>query len=112
RELQTCLYLILENNLTTALSLCQIGNEKLSEEIFNFYSQQPSIKSLEYTLVTSLSEDEINKKINLVENLSSTTTAVDLVIVNNIETNIYDWEKLFSLCKSNGFILVSSDIDV
>ncbi|CAF3471296.1 unnamed protein product [Rotaria socialis] len=112
RELQTCLYLILENNLTTALSLCQIGNEKLSEEIFNFYSQQPSIKSLEYTLVTSLSEDEINKKIYLVENLSSTTTPVDLVIVNKIETNIYDWEKLFSLCKSNGFILVSSDIDV
>ncbi|CAF4365440.1 unnamed protein product, partial [Rotaria sordida] len=70
-ELETCLYLILENTLTTTttLSLCQIGNEKLSEEIFNFYSQQPSIKSLDYTLVTSLSHDEINKKINLIENL-------------------------------------------
>ncbi|CAF3963829.1 unnamed protein product [Rotaria sp. Silwood2] len=111
-ELETCLYLILENTLTTTLSLCQIGNEKLSEEIFNFYSQQPSIKSLEYTLVTALSTDEINKKINLVENLSSTTAAVDLVIVNKIETNSYDWEKLFSLCKSNGFILFSSDIYV
>ncbi|CAF3463515.1 unnamed protein product [Rotaria sp. Silwood1] len=112
-ELETCLYLILENNLTTTLSLCQIGNEKLSEEIFNFYSQQPSIKSLEYTLVTSLSIDEINKKINLVENLSSTTTTtIDLVIVNKTETNTYDWEKLFSICKSNGFILFSSDINI
>ncbi|CAF1567964.1 unnamed protein product, partial [Rotaria sordida] len=76
-----------------------------------FYSQQPSIKSLDYTLVTSLSNDEINKKINLIENLSSTTiiTTVDLVIVNKTETNIYDWEKLLSICKLNGFILFSSD---
>ncbi|CAF1555578.1 unnamed protein product, partial [Rotaria sordida] len=75
-----------------------------------FYSQQPSIKSLDYTLITSLSIDEINKKINLIENLSLTTTTVDLVIVNKIETNTYDWEKLFSICKLNGFILFSSDI--
>jgi fatty acid synthase len=107
-ELETCLYLILENSLTTTLSLCQIGNEKLSENIWNFYSQQPSIKSLEYTLVTSLLSDEINKKINLIENLSSITTSVDFIFVNQIE----DWEKLFSICKSNGFILFSSDIDI
>ncbi|CAF1513987.1 unnamed protein product, partial [Rotaria sp. Silwood1] len=89
--------------------------ESYFEEIFNFYSQQPSIKSLEYVLVTSLSIDEINKKINLIENLSSvttTTTTVDLVIVNKTETNTYDWEKLFSVCKLNGFILFSSDIDI
>ena len=78
----------------------------------NFYLQQPSIKSLEYTLVTSSSTDEINKKINLIENLSSITTSVDLVIVNKTETNTYDWEKLFSTCKSNGFILLSSDINI
>jgi fatty acid synthase len=111
-ELETSLYLILENTLTTTLSLCQVGNEKLSEEIFNFYSQQPSIKSLEYTLVTSLSAEEINQKINVIENLSSTTTSVDLVIVNKTETNTYDWEKLFSTCKTNGFLLLSSDVDV
>jgi len=107
-ELETCLYLVLENSLTSTLSLCQIGNEKLSENIWNFYSQQPSIKSLEYTLVTSLSSDEINKKITLIENLSSFTTSVDLVVVNQIE----DWDKLFSICKPNGFILLSSDIDL
>ncbi len=107
-DLETCLYLILENTLTTTLSLCQIGNEKLSDEIWNFYSQQPSIKSLEYTLVTSLSPDEIHqKKINIVDNLSSTSNLVDLLIVNQTE----NWEKLFSLCKSNGFLLLSSDID-
>lgn len=111
-ELETCLYLILENKLATTLSLCQTGNEKLSEEILNFYSQQPSIKSLEYTLVSSSSTDDINKKINLIENLSSITTLVDLIIVNKNETNVYDWDKLFSLCKSNGFMLVSSDIDL
>ena len=111
-ELETCLYLILENTLTTTLSLCQMGNEKLSEEILSFYSQQPSIKSLEYTLVTSLSTEETNQKINIVENLSSTTTSVDLVIVNKTETNTYDWEKLFSLCKTNGFLLLASDIDI
>ncbi|CAF1554741.1 unnamed protein product, partial [Adineta steineri] len=70
-ELNSCLYLILENTLTTTLSLCQIGNEKLTEEIFNFYSQQPSIKSFEYTLVTSLPAEEMNSKLNLIENLSS-----------------------------------------
>ncbi|CAF3544138.1 unnamed protein product [Rotaria sordida] len=94
-------------------SLCFSGGIELfglhCTEIFNFYSQQPSIKSLDYTLVTSLSNDEINKKINLIENLSSTTiiTTVDLVIVNKTETNIYDWEKLLSICKLNGFILFS-----
>ncbi|CAF3688455.1 unnamed protein product [Adineta steineri] len=111
-ELNSCLYLILENTLTTTLSLCQIGNEKLSEEIFNFYSQQPAIKSFEYTLVTSLPAEEMNSKLNLIENLSSITTSVDLVIVNKTETNTYDWEKLFSTCKTNGFLLVSSDINI
>ena len=95
--------------MTTTLSLCQIGNEKLSENILNFYSQQPSIKSLEYTLVTSTSADEINKKINVIENLSSITTSVDLII---LESNTNELEKLFSLCKINGFILLSSDINI
>ncbi|UJR12471.1 hypothetical protein I4U23_016646 [Adineta vaga] len=112
-ELETCLYLILENTLTTTLSLCQIGNEKLSEEIFNFYSQQPSIKSFEYTLVTSLSTEEINQKINLINDVTNISSSVyDLVIVNRTKTNVYDWEKLFSLCKTNGFLLLASDIDI
>ncbi|UJR30710.1 hypothetical protein I4U23_018230 [Adineta vaga] len=112
-ELDTCLYLQLENTLTTALTLCHIGNEiKLSEEIFNFYSQQPSIKSVEYTLVTSLSAEEINPKINTIENLSTLTVPVDLVIVNRIETNTYDWERVFSTCKINGFLLLATDVDL
>lgn len=112
KELEKYLYLILENNLTSStFSLCQIGNESLSEKIYNFYSQQPSIKSFEYTLVSSTTSAEVNEKINLIENLSSlttTTTTVDLVLVNQTD----DWNQLISLCKSNGFLLISSDVNV
>ena len=108
-QLQTCLYLILENTLTTTLSLCQIGNDKLSEQISNFYSQQPSIKSVEYTLVTTQTAEEINNsKLILVDNLSTLTTSVDLVIANENT----DWQKICSLVKTNGFLLVSSEIQL
>ena len=108
-ELERLLYLILENTLSTALAVCQIGNEKLSEDVYNFYSRQPSIKSFDYTLVTDGLADEIDQKnIRVVENLSAISTAVDLVIVNQID----QWENLFSLCKSNSFLLLSSTIDI
>ena len=108
-ELESDLYLVLENALSSTLAVCQIGNEKLSDEIYSFYSRQPLIKSLEYILVTDSLLEEINQKnIRIVENLSSMSTPVDLMIINQVD----DWEKVFSLCRSNGFLLFSSTIDV
>jgi fatty acid synthase, animal type len=110
-ELRSSLYLIMENTLTTtAMSVCQIGGEQSTDDIMNFYLQQPSIKSLEFTLISSLPNDDINSTINRHENLSSITLSMDLIIVHRNDTHVYDWNTIVSTCKSTGFILVSTDI--
>ena len=111
-ELEASLYLVLENTATTALSVCQLGDEQSSEGIANFYLQQPSIKTLNYALVSSTPAEETSQKVTHIDQIASLASPVDLVIVHKAENDTYEWEKLFSACKSNGFLLIASDVHV
>ena len=105
-ELKSTLYLIAENTLSTSMSVCQIGDEALSNEAVNFYLQQPSIKTLDYTLISPTPSDHLNQKIHVVDNFSAIPSPVDLMIVQGEETDTIDWEKVFLTCKANGFLLL------
>ena len=107
-ELKSTLYLILENTLSASMSVCQIGDEQTSNETVNFYLQQPSIKALDYTLVSATPSDHIHQKVHVVDNLSAIATPVDLMIVHEDETNAIEWEKVLSACKASGFLLLST----